>query len=121
MLESIRAFLRQTPRWVEVSTFITIIVGILIGLDTYFVKADDFKKLELRLEQKIISDRADQLEQREWTLEDRYGKVESMPQEVKAEYRRIRMQKVILRSTLDKVTAKLVDSGYSSMYNKNNY
>lgn len=115
MIESVKLFLRQTPRWVEVVSFISIIVTIVLGMNAYFVKAEEFNKLELRVEQKIISDRADQLEQREWKLEDRYSKLESMPNEIKSEYRKIKTEKIQLRNALDKLTNKLIDVHYASI------
>lgn len=112
MLQTIKEFFKATPRWVEVVSFIVLIVSVTIGMNAYFVKAEDFKKLELRVEQKIVSDRADQLEQRAWKLEDRYQTVDKMPPEIKTEYRKIMQEKLYLRESLNKLSACLIEKNF---------
>jgi len=112
VLQTIKEFFKATPRWVEVVSFIVLIVSVTIGMNAYFVKAEDFKKLELRVEQKIVSDRADQLEQRAWKLEDRYQTVDKMPPEIKTEYRKIMQEKLYLRESLNKLSACLIEKNF---------
>lgn len=47
------------------------VVGIVLGGMAYFAKADDLQLVELRLDQKIVSDQVRQVQQRVWTLEER--------------------------------------------------
>ena len=65
------------------------VVGLLFSLDGRWAHSEDVERLAIRLEQKIQQDRARDLQQRQWTLEDRYGKEEKMPQSVREEYRGI--------------------------------
>lgn len=48
-----------------------IICGIVVGGLTFFAKADDLKLVEMRLDQKIVSDQIQQTQSRVWQLEDR--------------------------------------------------
>lgn len=109
MIAKIKNIVDMVPKWASFGTFLVFVVSSTIGFNAYFVKAADFKKLELRLEQKIVSDRADQLEQRAWALEDRYKGVDNMPPELKIEYRKILQEKEYLRSNLDKISGKLLE------------
>jgi hypothetical protein len=64
-------------------------IGMTFALDGRWAKAEDVDKLAIRLEQKIAQDRARDLQQRQWTLEDRYGNVKKMPKSVSEEYRNV--------------------------------
>jgi len=48
--------------------------GAFVAVDQRYAHAAEFKKLEMRLEQKILSDRSGQLQERMWKLEDRADK-----------------------------------------------
>jgi len=65
--------------------------------------------VELRLEQKILRDDLRQQQQRIWDLEDRYGSINNMPQEVKNEYRNLRMDKDETRQEYNITKKKLKD------------
>ena len=41
--------------------------------DNTYAHQDDVQQIEMRLEQKILNDRLNQIQQRMWRLEDRYG------------------------------------------------
>ena len=58
---------------IQLAIGIVAILSILLGAMNYFAKADDLKLVELRLDQKIVSDRIQQTQQRIWQLEDRHG------------------------------------------------
>jgi hypothetical protein len=49
------------------------LVGTIFTLDDRWAKAAEVKRVELRLDQKILNDRIDRLQERIWKLEDRYG------------------------------------------------
>jgi predicted nucleic acid-binding Zn-ribbon protein len=72
------------------------VAGVVSKLDNRWAKADQVKKLELRLDQKIDADRINQVQQRIWTLEDRYKPLDKMPQTVREEYRELKDEKVRL-------------------------
>ena len=84
----------------KLSTVIAIIIGFctLTGLgykyDQRLAKAEDvnmsIQKLSTRLEQKIQDDRLNNIQERMWRLEDRYGKDPSlMPVDARDTYRRL--------------------------------
>lgn len=69
-----------------------VICGIVVGGLAFFAKADDLKMVEMRLDQKIVSDQIQQIQTRIWTLEDRnQGKPCSdwKNQDEKTEYRKL--------------------------------
>ena len=71
------------------------VVGIVSGGLSYFAKADDLKLVEMRLDQKIVSDQMSQIQGRVWQLEDRnQGKPCSdwKMQDEKDEYRKLQEQ-----------------------------
>jgi len=58
-----------------------------------------------RLEQKILTDRAAQLRQRSWLIEDRYGRdLRTAPETVKEEYRQIKAEMAALDHELSVIT-----------------
>jgi len=61
--------------------------GVIIAMEQHYAKASDVQQIECSLNLYILSQRADQLQQRIWTIEDRYQNKE-MPQEVKDSYRK---------------------------------
>jgi archaellum component FlaC len=75
---------------------ISTLIGLIFNLDGRWAKADELKKVEMRLEQKIQQDRVEALQERMWKLEDRYCETNKMPQEVKDEYRKIKTEKELL-------------------------
>jgi len=46
-------------------------IGIVLGAVNYFAKASDVELVQLRLEQKIVSDQQFSVQQQIWNLEDR--------------------------------------------------
>ncbi|MBI5599652.1 MAG: hypothetical protein HY890_07950 [Deltaproteobacteria bacterium] len=61
-------------------------------LDSKFAKAADMKRIEQRLDGKILEDRVSDIQKRLWTLEERYYK-KDMPESVKEEYRNLKEEK----------------------------
>ncbi len=95
---------------------ISIIIGILIGATTLFgvgfkydqrlAKAEDVNKsiqaLSIRLDQKILEDRLNNIQIRMWKLEDRYGSDQSkMPIDARESYRIFCEQKELILRQLD--------------------
>lgn len=68
------------------------IIGLLFSVDGRYAKAGDLNNVSVRLEQKILMDKSDNLQQRLWKLEDRFEGRE-MPQVAKEEVRRLRKEK----------------------------
>lgn len=60
-------------------------------VDTRYAHQDNVVLIEMRLEQKILTDRANQLQQRIWKIEDRYGiDLFEAPGPIKEEYRQLK-------------------------------
>jgi len=81
----------------------TVLIDMGIKVDSHYAKAARLTLVELRLEQKILSDKADNLQDRIWKLEDRYrGDISKMPITVKEEYRllKIKLQQIRERLSL---------------------
>lgn len=71
------------------------VIGIVLGGMAYFAKAQDLRLVEMRLDQKIVTDQVQQMQSRLWILEDRNkGKPcgEWQNQDEKVEYRKLQEQ-----------------------------
>ena len=88
-----------------VLTLVTI-TGALFAIDDRWAKASEVKMIELRLDQKIYSDRLYDIQKRMWKLEDRYGDEKSMPPEVKEEYRKLKQEYKVLNIKLQTLYRK---------------
>jgi len=68
------------------------ILGVFFGAYQYqemrYAKCGELKAVEQRLDYKIVSDQAQSIQQRIWTLEERY-KGNIMPESVLEEYRKL--------------------------------
>jgi hypothetical protein len=80
------------------------IIGTSFALDKRWALAKDLKKLERRLDYKICIDRHNSVQQRIWSLEDRYQEINSMPRLTKEEYRRLTLE--LKESNCDKRAQK---------------
>ncbi len=73
-----------------------VLVSMVVGGLAYFAKADDLRLVEMRLEQKVVSDAIMQVSQRIWQLEDRHRAegacVNWTDQRDKQEYRQLQLQ-----------------------------
>jgi Co/Zn/Cd efflux system component len=103
----------------KITTIISILVGILtacgawVVLDSHWAKAEDVKavntkidKLSKRLDQKILEDRRSNIQNRIWSLEDRYEN-EDMPQSVIEELRILNADKKDITKKIDAVVKAL--------------
>ena len=81
-----------------------VLSGMIVGGISYFAKAYDVELVEMRLDQKIITDQVQQTQQRVWQLEDRYGErpVITWPDvDDKKEYRRLKESLDVLKQKRD--------------------
>ena len=88
---------------IEMVIAVFVIVGMVVGALNYLAKASDLQLVEMRLDQKIMSDQIMQLQQRIWQLQDRnYGSCTSWTnQEDKDEYRKIQEEIDTLKKRRD--------------------
>ena len=83
------------------------VTSMLFTVDAYYAKASAVEKLEMRLEQKILQDRQDKVQERMWTLEDRFIKKERVPREVTDQIRRLQIEKDEIKRKLDVIEQKV--------------
>ncbi len=77
--------------------------GTYTYLDTQYAKAADMKRIEQRLDGKILEDRIANISEQLWTLENRYYKKE-MPEEARDKYRRLQEEKKKLEGYMKEYT-----------------
>lgn len=85
-----------------------ITIGIFVGkIDSRYAKSKEVEVIKIevqqtgyRLDTKIKRDRLYDLQNRTWKLEDRYGSIDEMPQEIKHEYR-------ILKEEIEQIKKEL--------------
>jgi len=69
---------------------LTVLVGAGAKLDRRWAKADRLTMVEQRLDQKIIQDRINAIQERLWSLEDKFGSIiASLPETIRDQYRRL--------------------------------
>lgn len=88
---------------IEIVVTVCIMVGMVVGALNYLAKASDLQLVEMRLDQKIVSDQIMQLQQRIWQLQDRnYGPCTNWTdQKDKDEYRKIEAEIEMLKKRRD--------------------
>ncbi len=87
------------------ATIIGITWGAYSFLDLKYAHAEEVKMIEKRLDIKILEDNITHLQNRIWSIEDRYQN-KTMPSEMKAEYRRSLKEKEVLEQKLDSIYKK---------------
>lgn len=87
------------------ATIIGITWGAYSFLDSKYALAEEMKLIEKRLDIKILEDNISHLQNRIWSIEDRYQK-RSMPDDMKIEYRRSLKEKEDLEKKLDTIYKK---------------
>ena len=92
-----------------ISPILTIIsiITMLFTIDAYYAKASAVDKLEMRLEQKILQDRQDRVQERIWTMEDRWVKKEKMPKETLEHLRQLQLEKYQINMKLNAIEMKV--------------
>ena len=86
-------FKRLIDHYKLIAVLVTSIATILSSaffIDARYAQSAEVQLVEQRLDQKIIQDRADNLQQRIWKFEDRFGSESKMKQEIKDEYRQLK-------------------------------
>ena len=81
---------KKLSRILGIAISATVLFGIGWKVDSYYAKAAKLQLVEMRLDQKIKSDKRDFIQRRLWQLEDRY-RDRIMPPSVREEYRRLKM------------------------------
>jgi predicted nucleic acid-binding Zn-ribbon protein len=97
---------------------VIISLGVILGaiftymsnLDSRYAKAKEIheysqqlQSLSKRLDQKIMDDRAYSLQERIWRLEDRYGNINDMPEDIRNIYRELNRDLESIREKLKKL------------------
>lgn len=101
---------------IPIGVVVAIVTSLWSGymyIESTYAKSDDVVLIEMRLEQKIQSDFIDQLQQRLWKIEDRYGvDLKNAPDVVKEEYRQLIEQKRKLEKQVDLYQEKIQNKVY---------
>jgi len=78
--------------------------------DRIYAKEKDLRNLEVRVDHKIIKDLRDDVQQRIWKYEDRYGdKLEKANQHTKEEFRELIQDKEELDDKLEDIRKKALE------------
>lgn len=93
--------------YIGMAAAVPALVGGLYGsgswVDSRYAHEEDLSLVEMRLNEKITSDRLNQIQSRIWRLEERYGEDHAQwPTEAKSELRELMERKVRLDRTLEK-------------------
>jgi|GEM_PF-2807462 hypothetical protein len=72
-------------------------------VDSRYAHDADVTLIEMRLEQKILTDRSSQIQQRIWKIEDRYPDMSQAPETVQEEYRQLKRELYSLDQELNTV------------------
>jgi hypothetical protein len=80
-------------KWHKLALFVAFVVSATLAVEARYASSGFVKQVEQRLDQKINTDRLDNLQERIWKLEDRYGLgCETCPSVVKDEYRELQKE-----------------------------
>jgi len=107
----------KTTATVSVGALATLMTSLYGGLewaDTRYANAGDVKAIELRLEQKILTDQLRDIEVRLWTLQERYGKELEKPEHatLRAEYQRLQQQQHDIEEQLQDIREQTMKQRY---------
>ena len=86
---------------IAILTILAFAFGAYFYLDDKYARGEDVKKIEKRLDYKIMSDQFDRKEERVFDLEKRYPNKSKMPESVKEEYQKLQSDKLRLEKKLD--------------------
>lgn len=78
---------KKLTYWISLIGFVTALGTSYFAIDSHYAKAEEVKKIELRLEQKIVGDRSDKIQERIWKFEDRYKTKDQAPPEIQEQWR----------------------------------
>jgi len=88
---------------IAILTILAFAFGAYFYFEQRYALCEDVKKVEKRLDYKIISDQFLYKEQRQLELEKRYPEKEKMPESVKEEYQKVLSDKIRLEKKLDQL------------------
>ena len=91
---------------ISIFTIIGIAFGAYFYIDNRYALSQEVKKIEQRLDYKIIADQLQTKQERIWKISDRYPDSQKMPPAVKEEKRQLETDKVILEKKLEKLEKK---------------
>jgi len=109
MRDSFIRLINMKKNIIEGIIAVGVLIGMILGGINYFAKANDLKLVELRLDQKIVSDQVTQIQRRMWLLEDRHGGIDCYKWKSRSdrdEYRRLRDHVQKLKKKLDVMMRK---------------
>lgn len=88
---------------IEIVIALCVMVSMIVGALNYLAKASDLQLVEMRLDQKIVSDQIHQIQERIWQLQDRnYGPCNNWTnQKDKDEYRKLQEEIEMLKKRRD--------------------
>jgi Ribonuclease G/E len=87
------------------------LIGGYIAVDSHYAKAAALRTIELRVDQKILSDRYDRIQERIWKYEDRYKSPALAVIEVSKEWRILIQEKQDLERQLDLIRQQSIQQG----------
>ena len=67
--------------------------SVYVAIDSRYAHSEEMKKLDMRLEQKIIEDRSERLQDRIWNYEDRSANMKNKDPNLENELRSLRSEK----------------------------
>lgn len=86
---------------VVIGTLIGMIFAVFFFIDSRYALLEEVKKIEKRLDYKIVSDQVMSIQERIWRIEDRYPDSKSRPETVNEEYRNLNTSLELLKKKLD--------------------
>lgn len=93
---------KTVQTWGAIAGALVAIAGVIVGVEGHYAKAEALQRLELRVEQKILGDRADKLQERIWKLEDRYMSKPQAPKEVQETWRILEQEQKAIEIQIQK-------------------
>ena len=90
------------PIVLSIITIISITFGIYFHFEKKFALAEEVRRIEQRLDYKIKADQLRDIQQRLWTIEDRF-KGCAMDKTTEEEYRKLQVDKEELKRSLDTI------------------
>ena len=91
---------------ISILTIVGIAFGAYFYIDNRYAQCEDVKKIEKRLDYKIVSDQLKSVQDRIWRLEDRNAKEKVVPKTVKEEQRQLESDKKLLEKKLENLEKK---------------
>jgi hypothetical protein len=91
---------------ISVVSFLIAVGAAYVSVDQRYAHAEEVKKLEMRLEQKILEDRSQSIQERIWRYEDRAERSRSRAPELVDAMRRLQSEKTAVDSQIKIINEK---------------